>query len=174
MEGTSTYSRLRTTAVAALVAAGLVLAAMSAPANALTHARDISTGIRNSSQVPIKVQICPNGHVSIHYQFGTQANPCSTVTETYTVLPGDRHIVFNTNPLGIIISAKGKTLYFYAKNPIIGLPFFEANGSKVALDAPETRERTVDGVHVRFRRWVDEPRHGETVKLMSLEMVDWP
>ena len=56
MEGISKYLRLRTTAVAALVAAGLVLMAMSASASADRHRQDISLGVRNSSKTPIQVQ----------------------------------------------------------------------------------------------------------------------
>lgn len=186
MEGISKYSRLRITAVAALVAAGLVLMAVSASANAtcvnVFCAKDVSVGIRNSSKTAIMVQICPRGHVSNPGDTG--ANPCSVVTETYIIgANGQRKTIFNTNPLGIIITpyypfgtgpAQDKTSYFYASNPLIGLPFFRAQGHKIALKEHETVLRHVDGVHVGFHRYGDEDRDGQSVKVMRIEIRKWP
>jgi hypothetical protein len=191
MEGSSKYLRLRTSAVAALVAAGLVLTAMSGSAsasrcpNVVICAKSISIGVRNSSKMPIQVEWCPNGHVSSAYQFGTNYDPCSVVTETYNVEPGGRHIFANANPAGLIIQpayptgknsigAREKILYFYVSNPYVGLPFFRAQGEKISLSAGEERFHKTDTVDVAFKRFHDEDRNGESVKLMRIEIRKWP
>ena len=191
MEGISKHLRLRATAVAALLAAGLVLTVMSGSASAsrcpnfLICTKKISVGVRNSSKIAIQVQWCANGHVSDAYQFGTDYNPCSVVTENYVIQPGGRHIFFNANPAGLIIQpaypggltrsrALEKILYFYVDNPDVGLPFFRAQGEKIALSEGEERFHTTDTVDVGFKRFHDEDRDGESVKLMRIEIRSWP
>jgi hypothetical protein len=201
MEGLSKYLRLPTKAVIALVAAGLVLPAMAGSASAsrcpniVICVKDVSVGIVNNSKTTaIRVQICPNGHVSTRYQLGLQSDPCSAITETFVIgANGQRKTIFNTNPLGIIITpnypfgvcetapcpfgvppVQNKTLYFYASNPYFGKPFFRAQGFKIELSEHHEMFHKVDGVHVGFLRYGDEDRNGASVKLMRIEIRKWP
>jgi hypothetical protein len=206
MQGISKYSRLRITAVAALVAAGLVLMAMSASASANVFVKRISLGIRNSSRALIEVKVCTNRNVSgplrndrgaliSAYEDGDAAQPCGTIDHLYSVPPGQRVIVPNANPVGVIISnviphssgpAQDKTLYFLARNKLFEdgagliageLPYFQwgAWGSyKNPFDQGQAVLRDVDGVSVELRRYHDEDRHGESVKVMRIEIRHWP
>lgn len=188
MEGISKYLRLRTTAVAALVAAGLALTAMSGSASATCFhvfgcTKDVSLGIRNSSKATIQVEWCPGGHAN--NPGNTHDSPCDRVTtpQPQIVKPGERLIIFNTNPLGVIITAQRqysgdptqhRTLHFYVKNPDIGLPFFRAQGHEVELREGQHVDRDVNGVKVELRRYADEDRDKQPVKLMRIEILKWP
>lgn len=184
MEGISKYLRLRTLAVAALVAAGLVLIAMFASASArIVIVKDISLGIRNSSKALIQVQVCTNLHVSSRYEDGLTPDPCGPIDHTYILRAGERTFISNANPVGVIITnyipnssgpAKDKTLYFLARNRLFERPYFRAQGHKVALSEGEAVLRDVNGVGVELRRYHDEDRDGESVKLMRIEIRSWP
>jgi hypothetical protein len=186
MEGISKRSRLRTMAVAALVASGIVLMAMSGSTSATSGSkrsviRKVSLGIRNSSETPIQAQICPNGHA--RHPTDNSINPCDQIMHTYVVQPGHRHIVSNSDQVGVIITcAPGscpdpndrKTLNFYATNHAIFLPYFIAEGERVHLRDHQFVDRTKHYVHFELRRYPDEARDGENVKLMRIEIKRWP
>ena len=181
-----TSSRLRITAVAALVAAGVVsTAVLTGSARSARSTcilvfcnKDVSLGIRNSSKTAIQVEICPKGHAND--PGNSLDGPCNVVTETSVVGTGDRKIVFNTTPLGVMIRpayggpAKNTRLLFYVSNPLVGQPYIRANGHKVALGEGEAVIRDVDGVEVELRRYADEDRNGDSVKLMRIEIRKWP
>jgi hypothetical protein len=132
MEGISKYLRLRITAVAALVAAGLVLMAMCASASALVGAvLPISLGIRDSSKTPIKAEVCTTlagerGYYELSsYERHRSRGPCGEITHTYIIQPGGRAIVPNSITVGVMISnynphgtstAHNMTLDFAARN----------------------------------------------------------
>jgi hypothetical protein len=185
MEGISKYSRLRNTAVAALVAAGLVLTAMAESASATCLygfcTKNLSVGIRNSSKTAIEAQFCPGNHAN--NPGDTHANPCDTVTYTRIIKPGENYTFSHVNPLGIIINAQRadpwdpvhlKTLYFYVKNPDIGLPYFRAQGHEVELKEGQHVDRHVNHVKVELRRYADEDRDKKPVKLMRILIQEWP
>ncbi len=181
MEGISNYLRLRITAVAALVAAGLVLMAMSASASAIV--RNISVGVRNSSKTPIQVHVCVNA-LSIKYEDGNTQDPCGAITHTYIIGQGDRAIIPNANPVGLIITnynpreywpaQRDRTLYFSARNRLFGEPYFRAQGHKVPLSDTEAVLRHVNGVDFELRRYEDDVRDGQIVKIMRIEIRKWP
>ena len=182
MEGISKRSRFRTVAVAALVASGIVLMAMSGSTSAMSGSKRwgpkrISLGIRNSSRTAIQAQICRTPP--------TFKNPCSgRTTQTYVIQPGHRHIVSNSESVGVVITcAPGscpdpdtrKTLNFYAGNDLIFLPFFILEGDeRVALNEHQAVQRTKHYVRFELRRYPDEDRDGENVKLMRIEIRHWP
>ena len=185
MEGISRYLRLRTAMVgAALLAAALAAMTVSEPANALVYANDISIRVVNNSQTPISAAFCPNGHVSWDYRLGIRkGDPCN-VTPFVTTIAGNggRYPVgpwpnnphpYTANPLGVVVRGNGKTLYFYASNPQIGLPFFEANGAKVELVQGELQTRHPDGATVRFHREGDIKGglNAPTNKVMTIEII---
>jgi hypothetical protein len=185
MDGISKYLRWRNTAVGALVAAGLVLTAMSGSASATCLygfcTKNLSVGIRNSSKTAIKAQFCPGHHANNPGNIG--ANPCDTVTYSRVINPGENYTFSHVNPLGIIITAqradpwdpvKLKTLYFYVKNPDIGLPFFRAQGREVQLEEGQADVRHVNDVKVELRRYADEDRDKRSVKLMRILIQEWP
>lgn len=186
MEGISKHSRLRTLAVAALVASGLVLIAMSGSTSAMSGSKrftikKISLGIRNSSATPIQAQICRDAHA--RHPDTKDKNPCDEITETDVIQPGHRHIVSNSHQVGVIITcAPGscpdpdtrKTLNFFAINHAIFLPYFIAEGEKIHLDVHRHADRTKHYVHFELRRYADEDRNGEHVKLMRIEIRHWP
>ena len=66
-----------------------------------------------------------------------------------------------------------RTLYFYVKNPDIGLPYFRAQGHEVELREGQASVLDVNGVKVELRRYHDEDRSGEPVKLVD-EILKWP
>jgi hypothetical protein len=70
--------------------------------------------------------------------------------------------------------AKDKTLYFLARNRPFERPYFRAQGHKVALSEGGAVLRDVNGVGVELRRYPDEDREGESVKLMRIEIRSWP
>ncbi len=130
MQGISKYLRLRATAVVAFVAAGLVLMAMCASASAgyKTGLKDISLGIRNSSKTPLQVQFCRNLLARENYEGG---DPC-LITSTRVLRAGERLIIPNGNPVGVIIRSavpfltgdKPKhALSFYARNEAFMRPY---------------------------------------------------
>jgi hypothetical protein len=184
MKGITRHWRLCALAVTAAIGAGVVSAVMSGSASSARSTcilvfcnKDVSLGIRNSSKTAIKVEICPKGHAND--PGNSLDGPCNVVTETSTVWQGDRKIVFNTNPLGVMISpfasqAKNTRLLFYVSNPLVGLPYIRANGHKVALTEGEHVIRDVDGVEVELRRYADEDRNGDSVKIMRIEIRKWP
>jgi hypothetical protein len=178
-------------AVAAVVATGVGLSAMSGAASGATciHiffvcTKDVSLGIRNSSKAAITVESCGPRHASNPSNVGDRV--CSAITTPLPIYvkPGHRLILPNDNPIGIIIKgihqypgdpSKPRTLDFYVKNPDIGLPFVRWPGSR-ELDLPVgiPRIRYVDGVQVEFRRYADEDRDGQHVKLIKIEILKWP
>jgi hypothetical protein len=189
MEGLSKHSRLRTAAIAALVASGLVLMSMSGSTSAMSRSKrlvvkNISLGIRNSSNTAIKVQVCRNNHATNPASTGrSNSKPCSEITETYVVGSGQRQIVPNSNPVGVIITpycAFGscpeleKTLYFYAENQFLSPPFFFTDDHRLEFSEHEVHLRWQHGVHYELRRYADEDRDGEHVKLMRIEILKWP
>jgi hypothetical protein len=185
MEGISKRSRLRTVAVAALVASGIVLMAMSGSTSAMSGSKQwvkrISLGIRNSSHTAIQAQICPSPHA--RQPHAPAEKPCSEITQTYVIQPGHVHIVSNSWDVGAIITcAPGscpdpdnrKTLNFYAANDAIFLPFFVAEGERIGLRQGQFVDRTKHYVHYELGRYADEDRDGENVKLMRIEIQRWP
>jgi hypothetical protein len=218
MEVVSKYSRLRITAVAAFVAAGLVLVVMSASASAhIGGVKNISLGIRNSSKTPIKAQVCTNLDVRGEtgnnwyklsaYEDGTSDRPCGSITHTYLIDPGHAAIVPNANPVGVMISnsnphgtstAHDMTLYFLARNRSIQqkgdcgdcgsgeIPYFMwgvwGSYKNAFLEGQAALKHVNDingydpnsGAAVELRRYHDEDRNGENVKLMRIEIRTWP
>ncbi len=188
MERTSKCSRLRITALAALIAGGLVLTAMSGSASATCFhvfgcTKRVSLGIRNSSKATITVERCGGDHAN--NPGNTHDSPCDRITSPLpeAVGPGSVLIGPNRNPVGIIIKAQRqhsgdptqhRTLYFYVKNPDIGLPYFRAQGHEVELREGQASVLDVNGVKVELRRYHDEDRNGEPVKLMRIEILKWP
>jgi hypothetical protein len=191
VEGISKYSRLRITAVAAFVAVGLVLMAMSASASANLSVKRISLGIRNSSKATIEVKVCTNQHIDSRYEDGFDfASPCGTIDHIYGIPPGQRAIVPNANPVGVIISnfyghgpAHDRTVYFLARNRAVDygrvtyhhLYFLWSAAWGLGIDyvrSPVLQD--INGVRVEFRRYYDEDRNGENVHLMRIEIRKWP
>jgi hypothetical protein len=197
VEGISKYSRLRTTAVAALVAAGLLLMAMSGSASA--NVKRISLGIRNSSKTPIRAQICTNRHIRSGFEAGLMyESPCDTIEGIWDIDPGQRAIIPNANPVGVIIRnirfnrhspAHDRTLYFLARSrsyeygkvhgtPQISYETYFRSWTPSSLEKvfawPQPVLRDVAGVRVELRRYHDEDRDGENVRLMRIEIRHWP
>jgi hypothetical protein len=185
VEGISNYLRLRATAVAAFVAAGLVLTAMCASASANVFLKRISLGIRNSSKTAIHAQVCRNLSVSARYEEGLQQNPCVGVPPTYTIRAGDVKIISNANPVGVIITnavpfltgdrKDERTLYFSASNESLRRPFFRMGGLEIPMSEGHAETwGSYHGVGLELRRYHDEDRDGESVKLMRIEIRSWP
>jgi hypothetical protein len=190
LEGISKHSRLRTTAVAAFVASGLVLMAMSASASAHETKR-ISLGIRNSSLTPIRVDICRNRDAR---EPTARVSACHQITESHVVGSGHVYIVPNSDPVGVTITRDpqcvvgfdpcpdGRTLYFYAQNGgFFYFPFFSTNGHQIALDEPPGHQGIThyyhlgdqQFIHYELRRYADEDRNGENVNLMRIMITKW-
>jgi hypothetical protein len=198
MEGLSKYLRLRTaTAVAASLAAAGVVMAMSASANAVVYANDIAIRVvNNSPHHTASFRFCATGHVNINYEFGQVADPC-TVTPfivPYVDANGGRYPAtwpsadYTGNPIGVIVQLNGgPKLFFYAKNPTIGQPFFQAAEGSVScsfqypcfhtrynMSAGELRTVRVGNTYVRFHRegdWRDGSfLNGVTYKRMTIEI----
>jgi hypothetical protein len=158
--------------IASLVVA--LMAAMvvgSAGANLYTRGNDFDLSIVNDSSTPVTAAFCPNGHVSMHYQFGTTHDPCNVTPYVRHLSPrGERYDGYKANPIGIVVRAPGhRTLYFYAYNPSIGKPFMEVNGHRYALVEGEVKEIPVDGSIVAFHRGGD--RDGHKVFLVQIKKV---
>lgn len=153
----------------ALLAAALVLMAVSAPVNAVKLDRGVKIAIRmvNNSKTRISAAYCPLGHVSIQYKFGTRHDPCNQVTYTHRLNGGGDRYTYTANPVGIVVTGNHKTLYFYARNPAIGKPFFEINGQKVSMVEGELATRHAVGATVRFHREGDRDGH----KQMTIEII---
>lgn len=181
MERISKYSRLRTTAVAAFVASGLVLMAMFASASASPGIKKISLGIRNSSLTPIRVQFCRNGHA----RYPTKTNPktCHQIEGTYVIAPGQSHAIPNSNPVGVILTSEcrpgyfpcpdNRELNFYAGNGGFFYPFFITNNDHISLSDNQHVLGSQQMIKYELRRYADEDRDGENVKLMRIEIRQW-
>ena len=187
MEGISKYLRLRTaTVVAALAAATAVALAMAGSANALVGANDITIRVIDNTQHSISAAFCPNGHaINAEYGLGLRADPCNYTpfTVPYIAANGGRYpegswpsTTYTANPLGVIVRfrllADRKPLYFYAKNPIIGAPYFEysyggdARRSVTMGVQGEILDRVVGPTVVRFHRGGDHNGY----KVMTIEL----
>jgi hypothetical protein len=157
--------------------ASLVVALMatmvvgSAGANVYTRGNDFDMSVVNDSSTPVSAAFCPNGHVSIHYQFGTTHDPCNVTPYVHHLgAHGARYNGYKANPIGIIVRAPGhKNLYFYAYNPSVGKPFIEVNGHRYALVEGEVKEVPVDGAIVAFHRGGD--RDGYKVFLVQIKRM---
>ncbi|MBS1895093.1 MAG: hypothetical protein JST59_27655 [Actinobacteria bacterium] len=157
----------------ALVAA-LMAMVIAAPvgANPYTRGNDFELSIVNDSTTNVSAAACLNGHVSLHYQFGTTADPCDVtpLVQPHLWAGGTRWNNLTANPIGIIVRAPHhKTLYFYAYNPSIGKPFVEVNGHRYALVEGELKEVPVDGAIVAFHRHGD--RDGHKVFLIQIKRM---
>jgi hypothetical protein len=189
MDGISRQARVRTASFVALVAAGVVLTGvLSGPASSARATcilifcnKDVSFGVRNSSQTPVHVEICPKGHANDPGD--THNGPCNVVTESFSLGPGQAKTIFNTNPLGVMIRPsapgggpwKNTTLLLYVSNPLVGKPYIRAQGHKVELAENEAPVRdAAGGVNIELRRYGDEDRNGDSVKIMRVEIRKWP
>ena len=200
MVRSSKYSRLITVKllVAVSAAALVALAMMSGSANAVVYAKKISIRIvDNTPRRAMSAAFCPTGHVSIHYEFGTRADPCNVTPFTVPHIDanGGRYpegawpsATYAANPLGVVVRMKdGPLLYFYAKNPTLGEPFFEASvgpgdcsvkfpcrHTKYHLSEGELKTVRVGATYVRFHRegdWRDGSfLHGVSYKIMTIEI----
>jgi hypothetical protein len=163
---------LRVSIVAVLAALMVLVIAASAGANNYTRGNDFDTSITNDSATPISAAYCPNGHVSISYQFGTRADPCNVtpIVNHYIGPHGGQWKGLKANPQGFVVRAAGhKTLYFYAYNPSVGKPFLEVNGHRYALVEGEVKEIPVDGSVVAFHRGGDV--NGHKVILIQIKRI---
>jgi hypothetical protein len=169
--------------VGVVLAAGMSGSARSARSTCILAFcnKDVSFGIRNSSQTDIRVEICPKGHAND--PGNTYDGPCNVVTETFDLGPGQVRTIFNTNPLGVMISPaasgggpwKNTTLLLYVSNPLVGKPYVRAKGHKVELAEHEAHVRdAAGGVNIELRRYGDEDRNGDSVKIMRVEIRKWP
>lgn len=163
---------LRMSFVAIVAALMAMVIAAPAGANNYTRGNDFDMSITNDSATPISAAYCPNGHVSIHYQFGTAADPCNVtpIVNHYINANGGRWNGLKANPMGFVVRAPGhKTLYFYAYNPSVGKPFLEVNGHRYALVEGELKVVPVDGALVAFHRHGD--RDGHKVFIIQIKQM---
>jgi hypothetical protein len=198
MEAISKYLRLRTaTAVAASLAAAAVLMAMAASANAVVYANHITIRVvDNTPRHSASFRFCATGHVNIDYEFGQVADPClrTPFIVPYVDANGGHYpdkwisATYTGNPIGVIVQLNGgPKLYFYAKNPTLGEPFFQAGvapescsfgfpciRTRYHMSAGELRTVRVGNTIVRFHRegdWRDGSfLNGVTYKPMTIEI----
>jgi hypothetical protein len=157
--------------------------AMSASASALI--KNISLGIRNSSHTAIRVEICRNGDAREPRIGDSNSRPCSAITETRVVGSGQRYIVSNSNPVGVIITPRDcdlgfagycpdrRRLQFYTRNPWVGRPFFFTDNREIGLKEHQHDLGSQHAIRYELRRYADEDRDGEHVKLMRIEIQHW-
>jgi hypothetical protein len=152
---------LRVSIVSLFVVLAAAMIATPVSATVYTRGVDIDMSVYNDSPTAITAAFCPNGHVSLHYQFGTTHDPCDVTPYVHHLGPnGPRYNGYRANPMGIIVRAPHhKTLYFYAYNPSVGKPFVEVNGHRYALVEGELKEVPVDGSIVAFHRHGDRDGH---------------
>lgn len=163
-------SRMLRASIVSLVAA-LMAMMIATPAGAdpsYIRGVDIDMSVYNDSPTPISAAFCPNGHVSIHYQFGTAQDPCNVTPYVHHLgANGARYNGYRANPMGIVVRATHhRTLYFYAFNPSVGKPFVEVNGHKYTMVEGELRVVHVAGATVAFHRHGDRDRH----KIMIIQI----
>ena len=197
MEGSSKCLRLQTVRLlGALFAAVLVSMAASASAGAVVYAKDIAIRVVNNSPYTASFRFCATGHVNISYEFGQVADPClrTPFIVPYVDANGGRYPStwpsddYTGNPLAVIVQLNGgPKLFFYAKNPTLNQPFFQASEASVSCSAAhpcfhhryhmsegELRTVHVGGIYVRFHREGDWRNgsflHGITYKLMTIEI----
>src|SRR4051794_35247291 len=140
---------------AALLVAGLMSVALSAPANGnVTEGVDINLTVKNSSSTAVSAGYCPRGHVSIHYKFNTHHNPCSVYSFVHPMHANGGHWNdYKSNPFGVVVTAPNHhTFYFYLRNPSIGRPFIEANGNKLTMVEGQETHMALAGGTVAFHR----------------------
>src|SRR4051795_3150089 len=159
---------------AALFVAGLISVAASAPANAnVTEGNNVYLSVWNHSSTDVSAAYCPKGHVSIHYKFGTNPNPCSvTPFIQFMHAHGGRFDDYHANPVGVVVTAPStnKSFYFYVRNPSIGLPFVEANGHVLTMVQGQETHMVVAGGLIAFHRRGDY--YGD--KEMIIEILRMP
>src|SRR4051812_31400247 len=92
---------------AALSVAALTSVAASAPANAnVTEGNNVYLSVWNHSSTDVSAAYCPKGHVSIHYKFGTNPNPCSVTPFIHFMhAHGGRFDDYHANPVGVVVTA---------------------------------------------------------------------
>lgn len=167
------HSRKLRVSIVSLVFALLATMLIASPTSATVYTRgnDFDMSITNDSSTPITAAYCPNGHVSIHYQFGTTHDPCNVTPYVRHIgANGDRYNGYRANPVGIVVRAPHhKTLYFYAYNPSVGKPFVEVNGHRYALVEGELKVVPVDGALVAFHRHGD--REGHKVFIIQIKQM---
>jgi hypothetical protein len=141
---------------AALLVAGLISVALCAPANAnVTEGNQVNLSVWNNSAVNVSAAYCPKGHVSIHYKFGTNPNPCSVTPFVHWMhARGGRYDDYHANPVGVVVTAPStnKSFYFYVRNPSVGLPFIEANGHHLTMVEGQETHMVVAGGLIAFHR----------------------
>jgi hypothetical protein len=169
MKGSSEHSRPHgLKGSAALIAAALMLA-LPASAGATTGV-DIAMRTVNNSSATISLGYCP---VITSYNFTADPNPCGRLHyQRYLSAHGDRY-TFTANPFGgIIKQAHHHTLYFYARNPSVGRPFFEVNGHSYSMYAGQIRTVHVAGATVELHREGDRDGHKQmTINLIRMGRV---
>jgi hypothetical protein len=125
----------------------------------------------NNSSHGVTASVCPLESVSVQYYFGSRRDPCTSspkiVPFTHHLGGGGWRFTYTSNPFGETISNSHKTLYFYANNPSVGLPFIEVNGDKVRMVQGELVTRHVSGATVRLHREGDRDGH----KQMTIEII---
>jgi hypothetical protein len=197
MEAISTYLRLRTaTAGAALFVATATLMVMSASAGAVYQANDITIRVvNNSPHHTASFRFCATGHVNINYDLGTVADPCNRTPfiVPYVDANGGGYpakwisATYTGNPIGVIVQLNGgPKLFFEAKNPTFGEPFFRVGQASAScsysdpchtryhMSAGQLRTVRVGDTYIRFHRegdWRDGSfLNGVTYKPMTIEI----
>ena len=156
-------------ALIALSAALLLGTAVASPVRAnLTEGNEINISVWNNSSHSMTAAFCPRGHVSISYKFGTRSDPCNITPYIHHFGRTPAQYTYGeVNPVGVVVRGNGKVLYFYARNPSIGRPFFEVNGQKITFVEGELKTVHVAGAVVKLHRRGDV--HG--VKQMIIEIA---
>jgi hypothetical protein len=176
VDGTSRYLRLHTIRMlVALCAAALVAMVVSASASAVYQANDITIRVvNNSPHHTASFRFCATGHVNINYEFGQVADPClvTPFIVPYVDANGGRYpstwisATYTGNPIGVIVQLNGgPKLFFYAKNPTIGEPFFQVGEgtetcsfsfpcirTRYNMSAGELKTVRVGTTYIRFHR----------------------
>jgi hypothetical protein len=162
---------LRVSIVALFAALMAMVIAAPTGATVWTRGVDIDMSVYNDSPTPVSAAFCPNGHVSLHYQFGTTHDPCDVTPYVHHLgANGARYNHYRANPVGVIVRAPHhRTLYFYAYNPSVGKPFIEVNGHRYALVEGELKEVPVDGAIVAFHRHGD--RDGYKIMIIQIKRM---
>jgi hypothetical protein len=155
--------------VVALLATSAMAVAIPATANAnLTEGVEINMRTVNNGGVGVTAHYCPRGHVSISYKFGTRHDPCNRVTEIHHVHRNGGRFTYSSNPFGEIIRAEGyHPLYFYARNPSVGRPFIEVNGTTYRMVEGQLTTVHVAGATIRLHREGDR----DSLKQMTIEVI---
>ncbi|MEO9120537.1 MAG: hypothetical protein ABI355_15770 [Solirubrobacteraceae bacterium] len=139
----------------------------SVNANYLTLGVKIAMRTVNNSPHGITASSCPTGYIDTDYKFGTHNSLCKYFLDHHHLSGGGGRFTYTSNPFGETIRYKHKTLYFYARNPSVGLPFIEVNGDKVSMVEGELVTRHVSGATVRLHREGDREGH----KQMTIEII---